>query len=154
MLPFKNFLFEFDKLDTTIKEIFYDFFSHENPFLMVAETHWRPNVDIYDTPKGIILKLELAGVKQEDISIYFENNKLQIKGHRSDYSIPEKISCQQIEINYGDFERTISLEYYSGLIDKENIKATCKDGMLYVLLPLLEKDGEAARIKIKVNKDK
>jgi HSP20 family protein len=153
MMPFKNFLTEFDKLDSKIKRIFYDFFSHENPFLMVTETHWRPNIDIYTTANAIILKLELAGVKQEDLGITYENGRLLVKGHRSDYSVPDKISCEQIEINYGDFERSVNLEQFNGLIDKENIKATYRDGMLFVFLPLFQRSEESMKIKIKVNKD-
>lgn len=154
MLPFKNFLTEFDKLDSRIKRIFYDFFSHENPCLMVTETHWRPNVDVYTTPGGIILKMELAGVKQEEIALTFERNRLCVKGHRSDYSVPDKTSCEQIEINYGDFERTVNLEHYAGRVDRENIRATYRDGMLYVFLPLREREEKGSRVKIRISEEK
>ncbi len=118
---------------------------------MISETHWRPNVDVYITPSGIILKTELAGVQEDEIDIAYEKGKLYIRGHRSDHSVPEKIACQQIEINYGDFERVISLDNYLNLIDAENIKATYKDGMLYVFLPLLEKQEENKKVQIKIN---
>ncbi len=150
MIRFKTFFEEFDKLDSNIKKIFSDFFYNENPYLMIAETHWRPNVDVYITPTSIIIKLELAGIRQEDISISYVQDQLHIKGHRSDHSVPEKIGCQQVEINYGDFERTVTLENYQHLIDADNIKATYKDGMLYILLPLLERQEENKKINIKI----
>lgn len=151
MIPFKSFLTQFGNLDSDVRKIFYDFFTNENPFLVVAESHWRPNVDIYDTSQGIVVKVELSGVKQDEISVVYEDNKLKIKGHRSDYSIPDKVSCHQIEINYGDFERVINLEYANKkqVVDVEKINATYKDGMMIVFLPY-KNNPKQDNIKIEI----
>lgn len=152
MIPFENYIMEFNKLDSDVKKIFYDFFTHENPFLLVAESHWKPNIDIYDTSKGVVVKVELAGVKQKDITIHFEDNKLKIRGHRSDYSIPDKVSCHQIEINYGDFERVINFDYASkrNYIDVDKIKATYKEGIMFIFLPFKGNIEKKENIKIEI----
>lgn len=151
MVPFNHFLSELNKLDPEVKQIFYDFFSNENPFLMTSETHWRPNIDIYSTEKGIIIKAELAGIKQENIKIIFENNKLRIKGIRHDHSIEEQVNCQQIEIPYGDFERIITLQPpVNKKIVEDDIHATYKDGFLLIYLPFSDKNLQEKRIEIQV----
>jgi len=141
MVPFSHFITEFDKLNKEIKKIFFDFYSNENPFLSVSETHWRPNVDIYSTYIGVIVKAELAGVKQKDVTILFQNNKITIKGIRHDYSVPEKVNCQQIEIPYGEFERTLNIHHPKDkIIDEEKIKATLKEGLLFIYIPFKDKE--------------
>ncbi len=155
MINYNNFFEEFAQLDGDIKKIFYDFFSNENPLLMITETHWKPNTDIYETAKGIVIKMEIAGVNQKDIEVTYHDKKLNIKGRRPDYAIPERVSCKQVEINYGEFEKTISFEEYKDkYIDDENIKATYKNGMLIVFVPYLKNTKKIANsIKIKIEGD-
>jgi len=154
MVRFNHFVTEFNKLDSDIKKIFFDFFANENPFLVVGEKHWRPSVDIYSTDKGIIVKAELAGVKQKDLSLSFLDNKLAIKGERHDYTVTEEIACQQIEIPYGDFERNINIRPPEDKqIDEENIKAAFKEGILYIYLPFENIQKNEKKIEIKIEDD-
>lgn len=150
MVPFHHFLTEFNKLNTDVRKIFYDFFSNENPFLLIAESHWKPNVDIYRTKKGIIVKVELAGMKQKNLKILFENNKLKIIGSRHDYSIPEQVTCQQIEITYGNFERIISIDPEDKKIDEDNINATFKYGFLLIYLPFSKQNKNTKKNEINI----
>ncbi len=154
MIPFNNFIIEFNKLDIEVKKIFYDFFSNENPFLIAAETHWRPNIDMYLSQKGIIVKAEIAGVKQKDIKIFFEDTKLRLKGIRHDYSIPEQITCEQIEITYGEFERLINIPTPSGKnINEKKINATYKEGFLFIYLPFINTSKKEKKIEIQIKGD-
>ncbi len=151
MRHIKSLLTEFNRLDSEVRKIFADFFFNENPLLMITETHWRPNTDVYETSKGIIIKMEIAGVKQSDIDITYENGKLIVRGRRPDYSVPDRVQCKQIEINYGEFERVITLERsIDRSIDTDNIKATYKEGMLFIFVPFLKNVTPEQRIKIKV----
>ncbi|MBN1898100.1 MAG: Hsp20/alpha crystallin family protein [Spirochaetes bacterium] len=155
MRPLKSLLTEFNNLDIEVRKLFADFFSHENPLLMVTETHWRPNTDIYETSRGTIIKIELSGVKQKDIDITYDRGKLIIRGRRSDYSIPDKVKCKQIEIHYGEFERIINIQKISEkAIDIDNIKATYKDGLLFILLPHLKEAAPEKELKIKIEGEK
>ncbi|MBU1075650.1 MAG: Hsp20/alpha crystallin family protein [Spirochaetes bacterium] len=154
MIPYNRFLMEFTQMDEEVKQIFYDFFSNENPYLIAAETHWRPNIDMYRTEKGIIIKAEIAGVKQKSIKILFENNRLKIKGVRHDYSIPDQLTCQQIEISYGDFERNIRLDYPDNKrIDEKKINASYKDGFLLIYLPFRDLTKTEQKIEISIQGD-
>lgn len=132
MTDVKKILSYFASLDEDIKELFRDFLVRENPLLTVTEKHWRPNTDIYETLKGIVIKMELAGVRQDQISIEYKENKLIVIGKRLDYTTEEKITCYQMEINYGEFCRVINLPKD---INPDKIKATYQDGFLLIFVP-------------------
>ena len=45
--------------------------------------HWVPNTDVYATDEGLVVKLELAGMRSENLQITVEGNKLRITGQRA-----------------------------------------------------------------------
>ena len=47
---------------------------------------WYPAADVYQTPDGWLVKVELAGVSAEDIEIDIQGNVLYIAGCRKDRS--------------------------------------------------------------------
>ncbi len=154
MKHIKNMVSEFTNLDSKVKKLFTDFFFHENPLLMVNEAKWQPNIDIYETSNGLIIKMELAGARQKDIDITYDKNSLIIKGERHDYSVPDRVQCRQIEINYGEFERKIFIEEnLDYTIDSDNIRATYKNGMLFIFVPYIKKIQSNKSIKIKIDEE-
>ena len=70
---------------------------------------WEPPADIYKTPEGWKVKLDLAGVKPDDIEILISGSQLIIRGVRRDSVIAEGWSYYQLEITYSRFERVLSL---------------------------------------------
>jgi HSP20 family protein len=82
-------------------------------FLPVAERfrdlHWRPAVDVYQTRTGWLLKVELAGVRPEDIELSVQGSRLTIRGRRRDWISETTACCHRLEITYSDFERTLEL---------------------------------------------
>ena len=46
-----------------------------------AETHWVPNTDVYVTEESLTIKVELAGMRKEDLELTVEENQLTITGH-------------------------------------------------------------------------
>ena len=65
---------------------------------------WYPAADVYQTPDGWVVKVELAGVSVEDIEIDVQGNVLYLAGCRKDRSIAVGFSYQQMEITYSSFE--------------------------------------------------
>ena len=49
-----------------------------------SETHWTPNTDVYATDNGLVIKVELAGMRKEDLQLVIEGNKVKISGQRPD----------------------------------------------------------------------
>ena len=97
----------------------------------VRSSLWRPPTDIYETEENFIIKVEIAGMREEDIEVAVENNLLLISGVRSD--VPEQRAYyHQMEIQSGKFE--IKAEIPIG-VNVEQAAALYKDGFLTVTLP-------------------
>src|SRR5881227_2364596 len=74
-----------------------------------SETYWVPNTDVYMTEGGLVIKVELAGMRKEDLELTDEGNRLKISGHRPDGCRAPKCTFLVMEINYGAFENVIEL---------------------------------------------
>ena len=68
---------------------------------------WSPPTDVYETEENCIIKLEIAGMRDEDFEVAFENNILMISGNRLDLN--ERRAYHQMEIRFGKFELTVEL---------------------------------------------
>ena len=49
-----------------------------------ARAHWVPNTDVYVMESGLVVKVELAGMRSEHLEIIVEGNRLRISGSRPD----------------------------------------------------------------------
>jgi HSP20 family protein len=91
---------------------------------------WSPPTDAYETEVAYVVRVEVAGMREENIDITVEENVLVISGSRPD--VPERRAYHQMEIRFGKFETIISLP---GPIDLEQSRAEYEDGFLTVTLP-------------------
>ena len=97
-----------------------------------SETTWTPNTDVYLTDKGLVIKVELAGMRREDLELTVEGNQLHIRGHRPDGCRSPHCKFIVMEINYGPFESVI--EVPAGY-DLSQAKAAYQNGFLRVDVP-------------------
>ena len=102
-------------------------------FLPVAnaptEHAWQPGVDIYRMPDGWLVKLELAGVRPEDVRVSVANGALIVQGARRDEFLQEGLQCYRMEISYSQFERVLELP---GILEAAEVVASHRHGMLLV----------------------
>ena len=96
----------------------------------VRSNAWSPPTDIYETEQGFIVKVEIAGMREEDFEVVIEGNILRIQGSRSDLS--ERRAYHQMEIRFGKFE--VAVEFPASFESGEST-ADYKDGFLVVNLP-------------------
>ena len=98
-----------------------------------ARAHWVPNTDVYTTEGGLVVKVELAGMRSEHLEITVEGNRIRISGARPDGCRGPKCSFLMMEINYGSFERVLEVPpaYDLGLA-----RAAYVNGFLRVDVPL------------------
>jgi HSP20 family protein len=101
----------------------------------VVEREWRPLVDVVETKESILLKVEVPGVKQQDINISVEENTLTIKGERKQESQVNEGDYSRFERTYGAFQRSVLLP---PTVDADRVKASYKDGVLEIQLPKKE----------------
>ncbi len=91
---------------------------------------WRPPTDVYETEEAIIVRVEIAGMRESDFSITLDERSLQIHGFRPDN--PERRAYYQMEILFGEFH--VDVELPSDVEAKE-VEAVYRDGFLRILLP-------------------
>jgi HSP20 family protein len=110
-----------------------------------SRAHWNPNTDVYVTDNGLVVKVELAGMRSEHLEITVEGNHLRISGNRPDGCRAAKCSFLVMEINYGPFET--SLELPSGY-DLSQAKAAYLNGFLRIDVPLAARSSKINKVPI------
>src|SRR5579862_2534415 len=106
--------------------------------------HWVPNTDVYATDEGLVIKMELAGMRSENLEITVEGTKLRISGQRPDGCRGPKFNFWVMEINYGPFENVLELP--PGY-DLSQAKASYLNGFLRIDVPQSGKTQPAKRSK-------
>ncbi len=96
------------------------------------ESHWVPNTDVYVTEDSLVIKVELAGMRKEDLELTVEGNHLTITGHRPDGCRAPKCKFLVMEIDYGSFQSVIELP--PGY-DLNQAKAAYQNGFLRIDIP-------------------
>lgn len=106
-----------------------------------AETYWVPNTDVYVCDEGLVIKVELAGMRREDLELVVEGNRVKITGHRPDGCRAAKCKFLVMEINYGAFETVIELPRG---YDLSQARASYQNGFLRIDVPV---EAETASAK-------
>jgi len=99
----------------------------------LVNTNWVPNTDVYVTESDLVIKVELSGMRREDLELMIDGNRLKISGHRPDGCRAPKCRFLVMEINYGAFESVIELP--PGF-DLRNATASYQNGFLRIDVPL------------------
>jgi len=96
----------------------------------VRSSGWSPPTDVYETESSFIVRVEVAGMRDDEIEVAIENNMLMISGNRSDLN--ERRAYHQMEIRFGKFEITVEIPVP---VEIEKSAAEYKDGFLVIQLP-------------------
>ena len=104
-----------------------------------------PPVDIYEDEHKLVLKLEIPGIRQEDLDVRMENNTLSVRGQRSFETEGKEENFHRVERRYGSFYRAFTVP---STIDSESIKADYDAGVLRLEL---QKRPETKPKQIKVS---
>jgi HSP20 family protein len=107
---------------------------------------WMPLTDIYESKDNFTLKIDLPGIKKEDVKISFTNGKLNISGERIQEAETKEAKCHRIEKTYGKYFRSFTLPE---LILAEKINAEFDNGQLTITIPKAE-EAKPKEIEIKV----
>src|SRR2546422_3769970 len=92
---------------------------------------WCPAADVYRTREGWIVKVDLAGIRPEDVQITIDGPLLRVSGSRRDSFCGEGVSHYQLEITYSRFEKTIQ---FPRSIEHSSIARAYNDGLLILRL--------------------
>lgn len=106
-----------------------------------------PLIDLSETDSALEARVDLPGMKANEIDIQVTDNVLTISGRRSDEKEEKKgngKSFHRIERRMGSFSRSVVLPC---AVNRDKVDATYKDGVLCITLP---KSDEAKSHKVKV----
>jgi HSP20 family protein len=90
---------------------------------------WRPAADVYRCEHGWLVKLDLAGVQQQDIQIRVAGSAVIISGTRRDWRLDPRQQPHLMEISYSQFERRVELPEE---FREVQVQSEYRDGMLLV----------------------
>ena len=116
---------------------------------------FSPAVDVfYESPRApeaprAVVHAELAGIDPAEISLEIEGRELVLSGHRRAAEADDRV-YQQLEIDFGPFRRVIPL---GADVEADQARATYRDGILRVELPLVRPEPRARRVPIEVPAD-
>jgi HSP20 family protein len=136
---------DIDRLHDEIRELVDDLW--QVPRFVVARRGFRPNVDCIrsEDPAELHVVVELPGVDPEQIKVIAADRVLVVVGERR--RPPVSGRYQQMEIEYGPFQRRISL---AEPVDPANATATYAQGLLTIVLPIAAKPPKRERVSISI----
>ena len=85
---------------------------------------------MYETVENIVIRVEIAGMREQDFSVALEDRTLTIRGIRTDPT--ERRAFHQMEIPFGEFSTEVELPVP---IIPEGVEAIYRDGFLQITLP-------------------
>lgn len=106
-------------------------FLYDDLFGDSASHLWAPRADVYRTPTGWLVKLDLAGVRPEDVTVEAHRSEIRVIGVRRDRFAEKGFRHHSLEISYSRFERTVPLPCQA---DCASISIEYQEGMLIVIL--------------------
>jgi HSP20 family protein len=106
---------------------------------------WTPPMDLVEAEDHFLLRADLPGLKEEDVSIELRDNTLRISGERKAEHEQRERGWYRLERQFGKFSRALTLP--EG-VDPDAIEANFAHGVLEVTIPKPE-EKKPRRIEIK-----
>jgi HSP20 family protein len=104
------------------------------PFPAAAEAMvWAPAIEVFEKDRRLVTRIELPGLKKEDVKVEVTDGQLAISGERKREAETKTDSVYRCEREYGRFYRAVPLP--EG-VKIDDVKATFADGVLEVTVPL------------------
>lgn len=105
------------------------------------------SMDMAETDKTVEVRLDLPGVKPENVDIQLNAGTLTVRGERKEEEEEEdkERNYHRMERRYGSFSRSVTLPC---LVREDEAAAAYKDGVLTITLPKSE-EAKTRRIKVK-----
>ena len=145
-VPFRSALSDVAVLQNRLNSIFSDFASPEGGQETLTGGNFIPAVDIYEDEQKLVLKLEVPGVKQENLDVRLENQTLTVRGERKFESEEKEENFHRIERRFGSFARSFTLPQ---TVDAGSIAAKYDAGVLTIQLGKKEA-AKPRQVKIEI----
>lgn len=108
----------------------------------------RPAMDVVENDREIAIRIDLPGIKPEDVKVEMEDNVLTVSGEVGDTIEKEGDRYHYRERSYGSFQRSLRLP---STVDTDKVDASFENGVLNIVLPKLPQ-AQPKQISIKAGK--
>ena len=129
-----------DELDTLFEMPFWSNFGGQSQLF----SGWSPALDLYQNNDNVVVRVELPGMRKEDIEISLQDGMLTISGERKSEKHEQSAGYERIERTAGSFKRRFALP---DTAQTESIKARFINGVLEVSIP---KQAQPAATRVTV----
>ncbi len=108
---------------------------HYNPptltrwHLNIKPVEWNPPYDIFEDDESYLVRVEIAGMKNDNFLIWMEKGRLIITGERPSTEIH---NTRHSEILYGKFNVSVHLK---NRVEEDHVEANYQNGFLNIYLP-------------------
>jgi len=140
------------QLERHYRQLVHDALRQSHQSILQRSATWRPLADIRESAEMLMVKIELAGMKEEEIDVTLYEDALVVSGERHEEpEHNENVYYHEAQIRYGPFRIEVILLLP---IDREGVKARYENGFLWVDLPKLPQNKpERVRIERSVTKE-
>ena len=149
-VPYRSGLSDVAVLQNRLNSIFNDFARPQGDLDQASESlatgNFVPAVDVYEDAQKVVLKLEVPGIRREDLDIRVEGRILTVKGERKFEAEEKEENFHRIERRYGSFVRSFTLP---STVDTDNVAATSQDGVLSISLAK-KPEAKPKQIEVKI----
>jgi HSP20 family protein len=108
---------------------------------------WFPRVDVLETAKEIVVKVEAPGLSKSEISVVFQGPKLILSGEKKQAKVDRSVRgylC--LERSFGKFSRSL---YIDRAVDLTKARAALEAGVLTVTMPKV-KDRRGSEFRLDI----
>jgi HSP20 family molecular chaperone IbpA len=95
------------------------------------EARWRPDADMCETARAIVVVVDLAGVGEDEVEIQLFDNALVVKGQRSLPGCDASSVYHAVGVRQGPFRLELPLP---AAVDAEAVEVRYERGLLRITL--------------------
>jgi HSP20 family protein len=123
---------ELSSLQTEMNRLFNTAFDASSSSGSATARRWIPAMDLLETDAQFVLRADLPGMSESDVSVELEDNVLTVSGERSAEHDDKREGFYRMERAFGSFSRSLTLP--KG-VDPEGVSAHFDRGVLEVRIP-------------------
>jgi HSP20 family protein len=123
---------ELSSLQTEMNRLFNAAFDSTTQGNATAARRWTPAMDLLETEEQFVLRADLPGMSESDVSVELEDNVLTVSGERKTEHEDKREGFYRMERSFGSFSRSLTLP--KG-VDPATVNAQFDRGVLEVRIP-------------------
>lgn len=110
-----------------------------------------PATDIFETPGGVHIMIELAGVDVNSLAVDVSGNRLIVQGSKEDRKSDKSAVFLCMERRYGQFRKIFE---FMGAVNMLSTRASYRDGVLKIYVERCEeKRGKGKKVVVEIEGD-